>query len=64
MLVLKQIRRPLSMLIMIWMVMGLTSWCLLLNGNVFKDYMITDIYTISRMMVQVIRLTDGLQLEC
>ncbi|WP_232088841.1 hypothetical protein [Streptococcus thermophilus] len=31
-------------------------------GNVFKDYMITDIYTISKDDGQVIRLTDGLQL--
>ena len=31
-------------------------------GNVFKDYMITDIYTISKDDSQVIRLTDGLQL--
>ena len=29
-------------------------------GNVFKDYMITDIYTISKDDGQVIRLTDGL----
>lgn len=31
-------------------------------GNVFKDYMITDIYAISKDDGQVIRLTDGLQL--
>ena len=31
-------------------------------GNVFKDYMITDIYTISKDDGQVIRLTDGSQL--
>lgn len=29
-------------------------------GNIFKDYMITDIYTISKDDGQVIRLTDGL----
>ena len=28
-------------------------------GNVFKDYMITDIYTISKDSGQVIRLTEG-----
>ncbi|MBS6505791.1 MAG: hypothetical protein KH337_05545 [Streptococcus vestibularis] len=31
-------------------------------GNVFKDYMITDIYTISKDSGQVIRLTEGQQL--
>ena len=31
-------------------------------GNVFKDYMITDIYTISKDSGQVIRLTEGPQL--
>ena len=31
-------------------------------GNVFKDYMITDIYTISKDDGQVIRLTEGQQL--
>ena len=31
-------------------------------GNLFKDYMITDIYTISKDSGQVIRLTEGPQL--
>lgn len=31
-------------------------------GNVFKDYMITDIYTISKDSGKVIRLTEGQQL--
>lgn len=31
-------------------------------GKLFKDYMITDIYTISKDDGQAIRLTDGLQL--
>lgn len=64
MLVLKRIRRPLTVYAYYDMDgNGVDELVFAFKpGNVFKDYMITDIYTISKDDGQVIRLTDGLQL--